>query len=418
MADTPAQLQDSTAARDAEPALIKRIRTVPSATELERQALAHSLRIEHTPALALAQQGLALAERSRSAAQRSRAHALLAHLLTRAEDLGAAAGHARQAVELAKATRGPQRPGLLAHAQLRLAGALVSTDAPAAAEAAQAAAPVFERLGEPVLQSQALRILGFVRMGQADTPAHRAIVEEAIALARLAGDRAAEGRAISTLYQSDMDMAQRLRGLNEALACYIAAGDRQLESIAYHNLSLTYGRLGLYRRAARLIRRSIAMRQDQYRQRPASAVNPWAIVCILECNAGHEAVAREALAQAQHAHRADPQPAGERLLRWFEPIVRTSFEAPSRRTVAALRRGAWSGMPTWVRPRLERDVASAQSDLGQHRAALRTARQAGASLQRLVGVSGGGTHSNASVHWQQARAALRSEEHTSELQSL
>ena len=47
-----------------------------------------------------------------------------------------------------------------------------------------------------------------------------------------------------------------------------------------------------------------------------------------------------------------------------------------------------------------------QADLGQYRAALRTARQAVASLQRFVGSSGGGLRSDAGIHWQQARAAL------------
>lgn len=44
------------------------------------------------------------------------------------------------------------------------------------------------------------------------------------------------------------------------------AGELALQAMAEHNLSLTYARLGLFHRAWRLIRHSIALRERPHRR--------------------------------------------------------------------------------------------------------------------------------------------------------
>ena len=88
-------------------------------------------------------------------------------------------------------------------------------------------------------------------MAQRDVPEHRALVEHAIELARRAGDRGGESRAVNTLFSSDPDLARRVHGLQQALRLAREGGDRYHERAALHNLALTYNQLGLMRRALR-----------------------------------------------------------------------------------------------------------------------------------------------------------------------
>ena len=245
---------------------------------------------------------LALAERSRSAAHRAQALSALAHVQTRQEAFAEAVQTATAALLAARKAR---RRDLVALALLRQALAGLPLEAAAAIRQAQEAAQHFQVLGDAAMEGQALHVLGGLLMEREDSPEHSAIVERAIALARRAGDRAGEGRAISTLTQSDKDLAARLRGLQQALQLYVAAGDRYFEASALHNLSLAYGRLGLFRRAARSIRQTIAMHEAT--ARPAAMVNRWVIASVLEACAGHGGVAQESCQRAQAAQAADPQ---------------------------------------------------------------------------------------------------------------
>ena len=369
--------------------------------ELERRIAQRLAQIDLEQAGADVQALVALAGRAGGDAPRARALAWLAHVQTRQERLPEARATAAEAVAAARASGDS---ALIASALLRQASAGWLADPGPAAVQADEAAQRFEALGEPALQGEALRLLAALRLAEADTPGHRAIAQQAIDLARRAGDRAGEGRAISTLYGSDKDLAQRLRGLHLALQAFVDAGDRYLEAAAYHNLSLAYSRLGLHRRGARMMRRAIAMREQALP--PRSAVNPWGVVCALESDAGHEAAAREALARAEAAHRADPLPHNAESLAWFRSIIPRTFEPPSRRTVSITQRALRGHTRDWSRPLVGADLADAQSSLGQHRAALRTARQAVAALVQWAGRLSGGTRSHASVHWQHARAAL------------
>jgi hypothetical protein len=155
----------------------------------------HSLvaRCELPLALADAQAQLALAEqtrsRSRSQAQRSAALCNLALVQTRQEYAAQALETAESALQAAQAAPAAQRRALVALALLRQATAALGTDPALAASSAADAAQRFETLGDAAHQGQALRVLAAVKLAEADTPEHRALAEQAVALARQAGRR-------------------------------------------------------------------------------------------------------------------------------------------------------------------------------------------------------------------------------------
>jgi len=377
-------------------------RTVPAAlmAELAQRVDAHLSQIELDPAEAAAREMLALAERSRSAALRAQALCALARVQTRQGALPDAVQTATGALQAARKAR---RRDLVALALLRQAGAGLALDPTAAAAQAEKAVQQFQALGDVAHEGQALRVLGRLLTDQEDTPKHRAIVERALALARQAGDRVGEGLAISTLTQGDRDLAVRLRGLQQSLRLYVAAGDRLFEATALHNLSLAYGRLGLFRRAARHIRQTIAMREAT--ARPVAMVNLWGIATQLEILAGHDSAGLAAWQQAQAAHAADPQPHSVEVLSWVEPYLPSYVASRSRRNVAGLQRVAREAKSDWARPTMLAHLAEAHFALGQHAAALRGARQAVRALQQFKGSTGSGVQSDALVWWQLHRAA-------------
>ena len=105
----------------------------------------------------------------------------------------------------------PECEPLLALALLRLATAALAADPPQAAMHAQQAGQRFASLGDAIHLGQALRVLAAVRLAEADTPAHRALAAQAVALARKAGDASGLARAISTMYVGDADLARRVK---------------------------------------------------------------------------------------------------------------------------------------------------------------------------------------------------------------
>lgn len=157
-----------------------------------------------------------------------------------------------------------------------------------------------------------------------------------------------------------MDLAVRLRGLQQGLQLYRAAGDRHFEATALHNLRLAYGRLGLFRRALRCIHGSIALRAAN--ARPAAMVNPWGIASGLEALAGHDAAALATLQRAQAAHAADPQPRNAAVMAWPGAVIPALVAAPSKQA-----HGGWlaAGDP-------------------RHEDRLGTSRNAGASGGRAI----------------------------------
>ena len=252
--------------------------------------------LELQSAEADAQAMLALADRSRVAAHRALALATLAHVQTRQERYALALATAGAALQAARRSRQSE---LLALALLHLASAGLQRQPQQAAAQADEAARRFAALGDLARQGQALRVLAAVKMAQTDSPEHRAIAERAVALARASGDRGGEARAINSLYSSDPDLAQRVRGLQQALRVAVEGGDRQQEAAALHNLALTYNQLGLRRRALRLMQQSLQLRHAQ--ARPIALLNPYTILAILHESLNQKVAYEQVVARARAA---------------------------------------------------------------------------------------------------------------------
>lgn len=156
-------------------------------------------------------------------AERARATIALAHALTRQERLPQAPQRADDAVALARRSR---RPELIALALLRQATAGFLSNPEVAAAQADEAARRFEASGDLAHQGPALRVLGAVRMSQRDVPEHRAVLERAIELARQAGDRGGESRAINSLFSNDPDLALRCTAPCREPSCWPAGWGR------------------------------------------------------------------------------------------------------------------------------------------------------------------------------------------------
>ena len=346
----------------------------------------------------------AIAEQTQQVAHQARAMACLAHVQTRQERSGPAQTTAAEALALARRSG---KSALVATALLRQATALFATKPAQATEPAAESARRFALLGDAAHQGQALRVLAAAHLSADDTPEHRALMQQAIALARTSGDGGGLARALNSLYSSDPDLAARVRGLNQALRVAQEAGDLQQQNGALHNLALTYNQLGLRRRALRLMQQSIALREAQ--ARPVSLLNPYGIVATLhellnQREAFDQVMARAEVALAA-AEQQDPGPQARlagvawrtRAARWLSPAQG-----------AALWRQGWRDYrqhgPAWVRPLVLASLTQAQLRAGQPRAALRHSTQAVQELQALHGRSGGGAESQAHVWWQHACA--------------
>jgi signal transduction histidine kinase/CheY-like chemotaxis protein len=252
-------------------------------------------------------------------------------------------------------------------------------------------------------------VLGSIRMAQRDVPEHRALVERAIELARRAGDRGGESRAVNTLFSSDPDLARRVHGLQQALRLAREAGDRYHERAALHNLALTYNQLGLMRRALRHIGEAVAIAEG--RVPPGALLNPLGIVCILQLKLGLREAFMQTLGRVRElsatalAAGEDPQRVKEltaaaeaRAVAWMAPGPAAQHWRSSTAVYLTSARNAW------VAPLVLAIQAQLQLAAGQPRAALHSSSDAVARLDALLGRPGGGSESHAHVRWQHARA--------------
>ena len=346
----------------------------------------------------------AASEVTKSVAHVAHALACMALVQTRQERMAVAQATAAAAVAAARRSR---RRELIALALLRQATALFASKPADAVAPAEEAARHFAALGQTTLQGQALRVLAAARLSLDDAPEHRALMQQAIALARSSGDGGGEARALNSLYSSDPDLAVRVRGLHQALRVAQAAGDLQQQMSALHNLSLTYNQLGLRRRALRMMEQSIALRVGQ--ARPVSLLNPYAILAALHASMGQQDAFDQVAARAEKAlaavQKEDLGPAATLTLglarargtRWHG----AAQGAASWKTFWR----DWRGIgPAWAQPLILALLAQAELRAGQPRAALRHSAQAVEELKALHGRAGGGGESHAHVWWQHACA--------------
>jgi signal transduction histidine kinase/ActR/RegA family two-component response regulator/tetratricopeptide (TPR) repeat protein len=308
------------------------------------------------------------------------------------------------------AARRSRRRELIALALLRLASATLARKPADAVAPADEAVRHFEALGQTALQGQALRLAAVARMSMDDSPAHRALMHEAIALARASGDRGGESRAVASLYGSDPDLAQRVRGLQQALRLAEEAGDLHQQSSALHRLAQTYHRLGLHRRALRLHRQAVALLEPQVP--PVSLLNHHSVTAALLAQWGQREAFDQAVAHAEAALAKvrQQQRIGPEEQQWPALWHARGADWRSPEQGVALWRSLWSVTRqlgpawAWARPWDLATLVRAELRAGQHRAALRHSTQAVRELQALHGRVGGAMESPAHIWWQHARA--------------
>ncbi|MFO1215176.1 MAG: GAF domain-containing protein [Burkholderiaceae bacterium] len=261
---------------------------------------------EHAAALDDARLMLQLAGTQRGHAPRVQALCRLAAVLMRAGQVGPAREHAAEALALAGRAGDP---ALEATALLRLAEAQFrSFDNAGALRHAHRAAALFEAQGDRVHQGRALWASAYAldqlnRAAERDRDAARALE-----LARAAGDQAGIGAAANLLYREHADMGLRLKGLNQALAAFTAAGQQDRASAVIGNLTMAYASLGLYGRARRV---GMSVATSARANHPYSA----GLMSVIEGHLGHREAARHHAEVALAAR-------GDLVEPWFEAMAR------------------------------------------------------------------------------------------------
>ncbi len=140
----------------------------------------------------------------------------------------------------------------LAEAQLRA----VRLDT--ALATAERAAKLFEAAGDTVHLGRAHWIMAFAHTRRSDNEASRRAAQRALELARQCGDGYGLANALNVLSFSCQDVAERLALLQQAAMAFERAGHVYGRMLVVGNLSLTFGELGLWRRACRLGEQCIA----------------------------------------------------------------------------------------------------------------------------------------------------------------
>ncbi len=214
---------------------------------LEQRAGSHSALGDANAALADAQAMVAGAADAQDPALEALALCRLAAVQTRADQYALAVQSAHAALAAARAAGDRSLEGRalfrLSEAQFRL------FDNEAALQHARQAVALFAALGDSVWQGRALWAQGYAHdhLGQAD--ACRRAAGQALQLAQQAGDFEGIGAAANLLYREHADMAQRLKGLKQSLAAFVAAGQLERAGASLGNLGMAYGAIGLYARA-------------------------------------------------------------------------------------------------------------------------------------------------------------------------
>jgi signal transduction histidine kinase/GAF domain-containing protein len=345
---------------------------------------------------------LALAQRSTRPAHVAQALCALALVQTRQERIAQALESATAAQAAAKRIRrAAEREPPMALALLRQATAALGADPAQAARHAEQAAQRFAALGDAQHQGQALRVLAAVRLAEGDTPEHRALAEQAVALARQVGDASGLVCALLTLHAAADDLAWSVRGLNEAHRVARDAGELAQQAMAEHILHLFYLRLGLYHRASRLMRHSIVLREPGLTGAARTLV--WSLVAMIEIELGNQEPMQAALHVALRSHALEPS---ERLTATMLSMQAFALRRDEPRRALPLLRKAARLSTGWGVPYTLCDLAACELRSGSVAAALRATTRATRMQQARRGRLSAGAQSDAALWWMHHRALL------------
>ncbi len=162
-----------------------------------------------------------------------------------------------------KAARQSGRPLLLARVMLQLGEAQGrSGNNEAGIDTAQRAAKLFELEDDACGVGRAHWVVALGCNRQSRVKEARAAAETALDLCGRAGDRYGAGNALNSLSQSDTDIAESIRHLQQATQAFEMAGYAERRTVSLGNLAVSYDELGLYHHARRLQREVVEATRD------------------------------------------------------------------------------------------------------------------------------------------------------------
>ncbi|HQR21470.1 MAG TPA: GAF domain-containing protein, partial [Burkholderiaceae bacterium] len=264
-----------------------------------------------------------------------RANCALALVLTRRGDTRGAQGVARTAFDTARRLNDPWLEGL---AGFRLAEALWrDKDLSAGLRAAQDAAACFEAAGDAMWAGRAWWSQSCALAGLGRTAERTHAAQRALDLALQTGDRAGLASALNMRWREHPDMAQRMRGLQQSLDAFGAAGYTERQLGIRHNLAIAYASLGLYRRARRMA--TEVVESEAQARASASLATTVGILAWIEIRLRDTKAAHRRLTQLARINRTLRDPSFSGFGHYFEArtaLVRGDGSRARREAQAAV----------------------------------------------------------------------------------
>jgi predicted ATPase/class 3 adenylate cyclase/Tfp pilus assembly protein PilF len=241
-----------------------------------------------------------------------------------------------------------------------------------------------------LVRARALRAGGVLALWQGDEAAARPWLEEAVTLARVAGDRRAAAAALGDLgiiasHQGDLEQAAAR--YEESLALLREVGHQRNIATTLGNLGDLVARQGDLERATAYLQEALALlRATGYSA--AVAINLLNLGWVARQRGEHaqaEALGREALALAREL--GDPRLCAE-LLEYLAATAGVAMQGERAArllgTAAAVRETLGAAQPAVERDDVERAVAAARATLGEERWAAAIAAGRALSLEQAI----------------------------------
>jgi PAS domain S-box-containing protein len=153
-----------------------------------------------------------------------------------------------------KTARKTKHQHLLAECLFRLSEVQFRTQhSKAASETAQKAAALFQELGDASGAGRAHWSISSAFSLLSRTEDARRASQTALELCQQAGDQLGIGNALNSFTFTDVDIADNILHLQQALQAFVTAGYAERQAVSLHNLSNAYYELGLYPHAFRMI---------------------------------------------------------------------------------------------------------------------------------------------------------------------
>ncbi|HEY2627530.1 MAG TPA: GAF domain-containing protein, partial [Usitatibacter sp.] len=177
---------------------------------------------------------------------------------------------------------------------------------------AREAVRLYRSLGDAPGQARALWALGSACNDAGESTERDKALRESLALARRAGDLYGLGNALNGITFGEADLAELLRLRKECRDAFEAAGYVERQATSIFNLGILYARMGLWRRARRLIIEANALSARS--GGGGSAMNSAFALSRVEAELGHLDAARAAVERGKALLQTDQNPLSEGFL--------------------------------------------------------------------------------------------------------